>query len=154
MQCWDNRFKFTKPLFIQVSVPSQESQRSRICVLWYQFCLLLRYVYWIMKMFQRCGNFLVEFYPNTMFLLITLNTLTISHAHLTTLCMPRIDTCSHSLEYDLILTLTDLLQNDKKTLSNGRQLHINRYLKMSVLCSVKNVASLFLIKEIPYKQKQ
>ena len=56
----------TLPLLNEIPVPSQESERSCICLLGYQFCPFLRFFYWIVvEMFRRCGICLLgyQFWP-------------------------------------------------------------------------------------------
>ena len=43
--------------FIEVSVPSQESKRSCICVLWYKYCPFLQFCYWSFELFRQRGIF-------------------------------------------------------------------------------------------------
>ena len=38
---------------MEMSVPSQESQRSFMCV--YRLCLFLQFFYWILEPFRQCG---------------------------------------------------------------------------------------------------
>ena len=49
------------PLFIEVSVPSQESEWSCMCVLLYRFYLFLRFLYWILELYRQCGIFVYHF---------------------------------------------------------------------------------------------
>ena len=70
------RLSVTTSFFIEVPVPSQESERSCICVLevmylcvrghvficwWYLYCLFLRFVYLILELFRHC-DILFSFY--------------------------------------------------------------------------------------------
>ena len=45
------------PLFIEVSVPNQESEWSCSCVLLYRVYLILRCLYWILELYRQCGIF-------------------------------------------------------------------------------------------------
>ena len=46
---WAHTNSLIPPPFIEVPVPSQESEWSRIRVLWYWFCLFLWLIDWILK---------------------------------------------------------------------------------------------------------
>jgi hypothetical protein len=56
---WAYKTRLSPPLlFIEVSVPSQESQRLCICVLAVSMLsLFLRYFYYIVELFQECDYF-------------------------------------------------------------------------------------------------
>jgi len=45
-EVWAHKSSLTPPLFLEVSVPSQESGRSSICVSGFDFCLFLR-LFWL-----------------------------------------------------------------------------------------------------------
>ena len=47
-----HKTSLTLPLCIEVSVPSQESDRSCIGVLGYRFCLFLRFCYWFLELLK------------------------------------------------------------------------------------------------------
>jgi len=52
----------TLPLFIKVYVPSQESERSCICVLGALILPLLTIFYWTFELFRQCVLFWFSFY--------------------------------------------------------------------------------------------
>jgi len=47
-------YSLTPPRFIEVPVPSQESDRHVFMYLRYQFCLFLIFFYLILKLFRQC----------------------------------------------------------------------------------------------------
>jgi hypothetical protein len=56
-----HKTSITLSLFIEVPVPSQESE-SCICVLGDQFCPFLWFFYWILERFRQCCIFSFLFY--------------------------------------------------------------------------------------------
>ena len=51
----------TPPLFIQVPVPSHESERYNLCVRAMESDRFLRFFDWIWELFRRCDIFAVHF---------------------------------------------------------------------------------------------
>ena len=60
-EVWAHKTILASPLFIEVHVPSQESVRSFLCVLWYRFSLFHRFWHLILEMFRQCGIFCFSF---------------------------------------------------------------------------------------------
>ena len=56
-EVWSNKTSKSPPLFIEVTVPSQERERSCICVLRGISCLFQRFVCWILELFRHCFFF-------------------------------------------------------------------------------------------------
>jgi len=55
---WVHKTSLTRHFFfIEVPVPSPESERSYICVRDIDFCLFLWFIYWILELFRQCGVF-------------------------------------------------------------------------------------------------
>jgi hypothetical protein len=62
-EVWAHTINLTPPLFIEVSVPSQGSERSYICVRDIDLSFLL-FWYWILEPFRQCGMLVFfHFYP-------------------------------------------------------------------------------------------
>ena len=61
-EAWAHKTSLTQPLFIEVRVPIQEKEQSYTCVLWWRFCLFLRFWYLILKLFRQCWMRFVMYY--------------------------------------------------------------------------------------------
>ena len=51
-EAWAHKTSLTAILFIEVSVQSQESDQSFMCVLVVSICLFIRVFHWIIEMFR------------------------------------------------------------------------------------------------------
>ena len=56
-EVWVLKTSLTRPLVVEVAVPSHESVRSCNFVLGYRFCPFLRFANWILELFLQCGIF-------------------------------------------------------------------------------------------------
>jgi hypothetical protein len=54
-EVWVLKTSLTRPLVVEVAVPSHESVRSCNFVLGYRFCPFLRFANWILELFLQCG---------------------------------------------------------------------------------------------------
>ena len=65
---WAHEITLTLPLFIEVSLPSQESERSCICVFkGVDFPSVYEFCNWILELFRRLGIFFIFYYSESAF---------------------------------------------------------------------------------------